>query len=78
MYRKEEEGWLKHWDFLLLDILCMQVAVTLAFLFRFDFRNPFLNHDYWRLSVLLFLSDLVTLLLFETFKNVLKRGALIK
>lgn len=26
MYRKDSEGWLKHFDFLVLDMLCLQVA----------------------------------------------------
>lgn len=26
MYRKKAKGWTKHLDFILLDILCMQLA----------------------------------------------------
>ena len=31
MYRKDSEGWLKHFDFLVLDMLCLQVAFVLAY-----------------------------------------------
>ena len=31
MYRKDSEGWLKHFDFLVLDLLCLQVAFVLAY-----------------------------------------------
>ena len=26
MYRKDSEGWLKHGDFIVLDMLCLQLA----------------------------------------------------
>ena len=26
MYRKDSEGWLKHADFIVLDLLCLQLA----------------------------------------------------
>lgn len=26
MYRKDSEGWLKHTDFIILDMICLQLA----------------------------------------------------
>lgn len=26
MYKKSPQGWMKHWDFILLDIFCLQLA----------------------------------------------------
>lgn len=34
MYRKDSEGWLKHGDFIVLDMLCLQLAFILAYAFR--------------------------------------------
>ncbi len=31
MYRKDSEGWLKHADFIILDMLCLQLAYVLAY-----------------------------------------------
>jgi len=31
MYRIETEGWLKHYDFIILDILCLHIAFVLAY-----------------------------------------------
>ena len=31
MYKRSEQGWLKHLDFILLDILSLQVALVLAY-----------------------------------------------
>ena len=29
MYRKDTEGWLKHADFIVLDLVCLQIAYVL-------------------------------------------------
>lgn len=34
MYKKSPQGWLKHWDFILLDIFCLQLAFVVAYLVR--------------------------------------------
>ena len=31
MYKRESGGWLKHCDFLLLDMICLQIAFLLSF-----------------------------------------------
>lgn len=31
MYRKDSEGWLKHGDFIVLDMICLQLAFILAY-----------------------------------------------
>ena len=31
MYRKDSTGWIKHVDFILLDLICLQVAFVLAY-----------------------------------------------
>ena len=31
MYKKENNSWLKHIDFVILDILCLQLAFILAY-----------------------------------------------
>ena len=31
MYRKDSEGWQKHADFIVLDMICLQLAYVLAY-----------------------------------------------
>lgn len=31
MYKKSAQGWLKHWDFILLDIICLQLSFVVAY-----------------------------------------------
>ena len=32
MYRKNANGWLKHIDFIILDMICLQISFVLAYL----------------------------------------------
>ena len=41
MYRKSPQGWLKHWDFILLDLVCLQTAFIIAYLFGNGIENPY-------------------------------------
>lgn len=41
MYKKSAEGWLKHWDFILLDIICLQIAFIIAYFIRQGIGNPY-------------------------------------
>lgn len=41
MYKKSPQGWLKHWDFILLDIFCLQLAFVVAYLVRQGLENPY-------------------------------------
>lgn len=34
MYRKRNKGWLKHLDFAVLDLMCMQICLALAYFGR--------------------------------------------
>lgn len=47
MYRKKGRGWTKHIDFMLLDVLCMQIAFIFSYIWRFGlgkvFRFLYLN-----------------------------------
>ena len=73
MYRKKPKGWLKHWDFILLEIICLQVSYVLAYCIRH--REAFWHSEtYLAVAFFLFIDELVITYFNETFKNVLKRG----
>lgn len=74
MYRKESGGWLKHYDFILLDMICLQVAFVLAYAFSGYGWNPYGTLLYRNTAIFLELADVVVMFSFDTLKNVLKRG----
>ena len=41
MYRKDSEGWLKHADFIVLDMICLQLAYILAYAISGYGFNPY-------------------------------------
>lgn len=42
MYKKGSKGWLKHFDFILLDMICLQIAFLLAYVIRHDSGSPYI------------------------------------
>ena len=74
MYTKGKNSLLKHLDFILWDILCLQMAFFIAHLLRFGWVNPYEDQNYLNMALVLVLIDLVGAYIFSTFKNVLKRG----
>ena len=40
MYYKKPQGWAKHTDFILWDMVCLQCAFVLAYMTRHGFLNP--------------------------------------
>lgn len=75
MYRKGLSGIYKHWDFLLLDLLCVQVAFVLAYLLRHGLHsNPYSSDLYITVAILSEFVCLMCVPVFKTLKNILKRG----
>ncbi len=35
MYKREKKSWLKHLDFTILDIVCLEASLVIAYLLRF-------------------------------------------
>ena len=74
MYRKASEGWLKHFDFIILDALCLQISFILAYLIRQESFMPYRTFLYRSMAILLFMIQIIVTFFLESFKNVLKRG----
>lgn len=74
MYRKDSTGWIKHVDFIILDLICLQVAFVLAYALSGYGANPYQLILYRNMAVFMEVADLVVLFAMGTLKNVLKRG----
>ena len=74
MYRKDSEGWLKHADFIVLDMICLQLAFILAYAFRGYGFNVYGDILYRNMAIFLGFADLVVIFTSGTMKSVLKRG----
>ena len=74
MYRKDSEGWLKHADFIVLDMICLQLAYILAYAISGYGFNPYGIIIYRNMAVFFELADLIVIFAYGTMKSVLKRG----
>lgn len=74
MYRRDAKGWLKHLDFMVLDLLTLQISFVLSYILRHGIHNPYAIPVYDNMSIFLTLFDLVIIFFTEPFRNILKRG----
>ena len=81
MYKKKETAGYKHFDFLVLDWICFVVTFLISLTVRFQ-DNAFLAmctnekwfRPYMRIVVLITCLHVVTVLMIEPYKGVLKCG----
>lgn len=76
MYRKFSQGWFKHADFIVLDIICLQIAFIFSYWLRNGISNPYSNSLYRETAVILVLICVCVAFLSENHKNILRRGYL--
>lgn len=77
MYKKQQKGWLKHLDFIILDLICLVGSYALAFFLRHgDIKGLFANSVYVNTGIVLLVFDLLVVVLFDTMHNILRRGYL--
>ena len=75
MYRRAVEGWAKHWDFILLDVLCLQAAYIIGYWVRFGFgRFVYAHEDYQAVGLFLALFCVLSAAVFNTMHTVLRRS----
>ena len=74
MFKKSPKGWLKHWDFMMLDLICLQMAFVVSYVIRHGFVNPYAYRLYQKMALFLILADVVIFFFYETFQGVLRRG----
>ena len=74
MYHIKPQNWVKHMDFIILDIICLHFAYLLAHFSRHGFINPYADREYITLMFMYTLVDIIVLILNNTLKGVLRRG----
>lgn len=78
MYRRKKRGWLKHFDFMVLDMLCLEFALIVACMVRNGICWPFDEDIYARLGVVIILIHVCAVFFLDSYKNIVKRGCLVE
>lgn len=76
MHRKETRGWLKHLDFIVLDLFVLQLCFILSYWIWRGFSNPYAVYLYRYQAILLAFCQLLIIFFTESYKNILRRGPL--
>lgn len=76
MNQTQGQGWLKHADFILIDILCLQLSFVLAHWLIVGVDNPYKIDIHRYLAAILFFAQIATILFGSNYKGILRRGYL--
>ena len=76
MNQKPLEGAIKHIDFIVLDVIMLQVCFLLAHWIVVGVQNPYIINYYQFQAEILFLAQLIVISFAQSYKNILKRGTL--
>lgn len=76
MYRRQPQGWLKHIDFGICDFFCMQVALVLAALFRFNVKTFYRESSFITLMMLTAILSVLIIFFGNGYSGIMKRGYL--
>ena len=74
MYRKESEGWFKHIDFILIDMICLQVAFYLAYVLKGLGVNPYADLVYRNMAIVIEFADLAAMFMLDTLTHDTERA----
>lgn len=74
MYKKGFDGWRKHLDFMIIDVICMHFSMIVAYMIRHGWELPYKRKGYIELAILLTVINWMVSFFFNSFKNVIKRG----
>lgn len=76
MNRKDTNSWLKHWDFILIDMILLQAAYIISASAPKGWQNPFENQVYINTALIIFLADICTAFFLEGYRGIMRRGFL--
>ena len=74
MYRKISNSWFKHWDFMILDSIMLQIAYVFSCIVRNGWKNPYADPVYLNIGVIIFLADICTVFFMEIYHGIMRRG----
>ena len=76
MNRKHVKGWMKHGDFIIIDIILLQVCYMLAYFLIHGISNPYANETFQELALLMSAGQLVVILFSSHYRSILGRKSI--
>lgn len=73
MHSKRSEGWMKHWDFELFDIIMLELSFVLAYFYR-HYNKGFAYQDmYVKLAIVMAVLDIVIVFFSDNYRGIVQR-----
>ncbi|MRI80817.1 exopolysaccharide biosynthesis polyprenyl glycosylphosphotransferase [Aerococcaceae bacterium DSM 109653] len=76
MYKVATSSWMKHFDFIVIDIISLELAFMLAYILRFGWELPYTTKIYAILGVIIPIFHIFIVFFTEEYSGVLRRGYL--
>ena len=76
MDRKPLQGWLRHGDFILADIIALQLAYSITYWTTRRIGNPYAENTYMFLALTLFIGQFLTIFFISDYTGIIRRGVL--
>ena len=73
MQLKDKYTWMKHWDFILIDLLCLMSAFFISYYLRFDSLNLTSDLDWIALLVFCCCINFFCMIMQSTYSGILRR-----
>lgn len=74
MYSKISNSWLKHLDFIILDIVMFQIAYIIGCVIRMGVAPLYLNQLYLNIGLIIILIDICVAFFTEPYHGIMRRG----
>ncbi len=74
MYQDKIPSWIKHWDFEILDIICMEISFFTAYLIRHRGADILKNSIYLKMGLNLFIINILVVFFLQSYKGILARN----
>jgi exopolysaccharide biosynthesis polyprenyl glycosylphosphotransferase len=74
MYRKQKVSWLKHGDFIISDLILLQISYIITYLFQNGLKSPYHDGLYLSTAIVIMLFDVCIGYFTENYSGILRRG----
>ncbi len=76
MNRKHTKGWMKHGDFIIIDIILLQFCFVIAYWLIHGISNPYASESFQELAILMSAGQLLVILFSSHYRSILRRGSI--
>lgn len=74
MYHKITYAWFERCDFLILDMISLQIAYLFSYWVRNGLNNPYQNRIYLDIALIICFINMCTAFFLDSYRDILKRG----